>query len=257
MGRYFTKNKILIPGENMSDILQGSLKPHGFPMPDFSIKRRVFRFEATNTRVDTGRCSAYWTMADGRKCISEYTVDRQGNLYETYFFSSEGIEALSPKRLFERVKDSHLSYEHDPDIELIAKMILDSAGQNMWSVDVCIAKEAQLLRTRPPYFLFYHKPNIPIVPTWSLICAYREAQNKSVPFILVQGDTGSASWRDRETYILIGVENEALLNNQLRAHPCKVPIEDYKTFNLTVIDTRDLQQPFNEDVCTAAAQWKA
>ncbi len=239
----------------MSDSLQDRVSLDAYPMADFSSKARTFQFKTETVRVDVGRCSGYWTLADGRKCISEHTADKQSNLYETYFFSSVGLEAVSPQNLFEKVKGAHKTYEHDADIQVTVEKVKDSLGHKMWAVDVCIAKGRRLLRARPPYFKFYEKSDIPIAPTWPVINAYRNAQAKSMAFIVVQGDTGSASWGDKETYRLVEINDVEALEAQLQAYPCKTPIGDYKTFNLAVIDARDVQQPFNEAVYALAADW--
>ena len=75
----------------MSDAFQDRVNLDAYPMADFSSKSRTFQFKTETVRVDIGRCSGYWTLADGRKCISEHTADKQSNLYETYFFSSCGL----------------------------------------------------------------------------------------------------------------------------------------------------------------------
>lgn len=227
------------------------------PMPDFSTKQRFFRYESDKSRIDLGCCSGYWVLPDGRHCISEHTADLFGNIFETYFFSSIGLEDLSVDALFEQVKAGHLHYEHVPDIAYTAAIINDSLGQPCWAVDVCIVSADKLLRKRPPHFLFYSEPRIPIGPIWQIISRYRSAQSAAIPFIMVAGVTGSSSWRDSDTFRMIDIGSEAELKARLKAYPCKLPIEDYTKFNLGVIDARDRHQPFNETVYRVAEDWLA
>lgn len=228
-----------------------------FPIADFSLKPRVFRFDSTHSRVDLGHCSGYWSMFDGRKCVSEHSADRFGNIYETYFFSSIGLEEQSSDVLFEQVKAAHTAYEHDPDISVTSTIVKDSLDQLCWAVDVCIASAARLFRKRPPHFQFYSLPTIPIAPVWTIIERYRDAQQTSIPFILIAGETGSASWRDSDSYSLVNLKNEAELKARLAKYPAHIPTSDYSQFNLGIIDARDNQQPFNEAVYCPAADWDA
>lgn len=226
-----------------------------FPIADFSRKPRIFRFDSSHSRVDLGHCSGYWNLFDGRQCISEHSADRFGNIYETYFFSSAALEDQSSDVLFEHVKAAHTGYEHDPDISVTSTIVKDSLDQSCWAIDVCIASATRLFRRRPPHFQFYGLPAIPIAPAWSLIERYREAQEASIPFILVAGETGSASWRDSDSYSLVNLKNEAELKARLAKYPSQPPNADYSQFNLGVIDARDKQQPFNEAVYSSAADW--
>ncbi|MEQ8205922.1 MAG: hypothetical protein RIA65_07090 [Woeseia sp.] len=226
-----------------------------FPIADFSRKPRVFQFDGSRSRVDLGHCSGYWNLFDGRKCISEHSADRFGNIYETYFFSSAGLEDQSSDALFEHVKAAHTAYEHDPDISATSAIVIDSLDQSCWAIDVCIASATRLFRKRPPHFQFYGLPTIPIAPVWGLIERYREAQKASIPFILVAGETGSASWGDSDTYSLIYLKSEAELEARLAEYPSHMPTADYCQFNLGIIDARDKQQPFNEAVYCLAADW--
>ena len=226
-----------------------------FPIADFSRKPRVFRFDSTLSRVDLGHCSGYWSMCDGRKCISEHSADRFGNIYESYFFSSLRLEDRSSNELFEMVKAAHTAYEHDQDISVTSAIVKDSLDQPCWAIDVRIASATKLFRARPPHFQFYSLPTIPIAPVWSLIKRYRVAQKASIPFLLIAGETGSTSWRDSDSYSLLNLNSEAELKARLAEYPSQIPTTDYSQFNLGIIDARNKQQPFNEAVYCLATDW--
>lgn len=223
-------------------------------LPNFDKKSRSFRFNDGDERVDLGRCSAYWTMVDGRPMISEHTTDRDGNIVETYFFAKNGLEDQSPDTLFSSVKAAHKSYEHDPSIEFSAFTTVDDNDMALWAVDVLIANKRHVIRERPPFFKFYGDWQLPLTP-WPVLQDYRQAQWAGNSFLVIEGETGSASWRDSDIYKLVPAKDEQSLNAQLNKYPCKMPKEDYANFNFAVIDARDSEQPFNQSVCFRAADW--
>ena len=152
-----------------------------YPLPDFSNRVRIFRFEPGVERVDLGKSSAYWLMPNGRRCISEFSVDRLGQVFETYIFSTIDIEPCDPKFLFQQVKAAHLSYKHDPDMKLAATQLFDDHENMFWALDVMIADRVQVYRQRLPFWRWFKTREIRIT-MWSLYDAYRTAQQKRLRF---------------------------------------------------------------------------
>lgn len=225
-----------------------------YPMPDFSNKRRIFRFEDGIERVDLGKSSGYWLLPGGRRCISEFRVDRLGQVYETYIFSAIDIVPCDPQILFQHVKAAHTEYEHDPDMKLSATQILDDQDNAFWAVDARIADRTQLYRKRQPFWKWFKTREAPIT-MWSLYQTYRAAQKDKTPFILIEGETGDPSWGDSDVFKTVLIESEAELAHRLAALPNKIPASTYARFNEGVIDTRDLCRPLNESVYTLAKNW--
>ena len=227
-----------------------------FPMADFSQKKRTFAFEDTIDRVDLGRCSAYWTMRDGRKCISETSEDRTRNIFETYFFAHQGMETLNADALFAEVKATHnTDYDHDQDIVYSASTVIDDHGRLFWAIDIRIAGATRTFRKRPPFFRFYGDWQIPTIYLWNVVTQYRQAQNVGVQFLVIEGETGSGSWNDRDIYNIIPAKDENALTIQLSTMPNTLPSSDYTKFNFAVIDARNAGQPFNQSVCVRAEDW--
>lgn len=226
-----------------------------YPLAVFSSKKRYFRFETGVDRVDLGCCSGYWTMAGGRRCISEHSVDRAGQIFETYFFSNEGITDQGPKALFEAVKSAHRAYEHDPDIAVSARTVADDEGRSFWALDVLIADHDRVYRVRQPFWQAYFRKDIPI-SMWSLYQTYGKAQRSQIPFLLLRAETGDSSWGDREIYKSVPIGSQAELEASLGSLPNKAPLDTYAVFNHSVVDARDLARPFNESVFTLAVDWQ-
>ncbi|WP_223428766.1 hypothetical protein [Tateyamaria pelophila] len=226
------------------------------PVADFSDKERVFRFSDSNARVDLGRSTGHWIMQDDRKCISELSIDRAGCIFETYFFAQQGLEDTSVQALFELVKAAHLNYDCVSDIGITARVVADRTGTPFHALDVCIADADSLFRKRPPFFEFYQSPNIPRRIRWNALEQYRQYQRSALPFLLIEGTTGSPSWGDSNSYRIVPVDSLSELESKLRATPCAEPKDDYSKFNLGVIDVRDPAQPFTEAVYCLATQWR-
>lgn len=225
-----------------------------YPMPDFSNKARIFRFEPGVERVDLGKSSGYWLMSDRRRCISEFSVDRLGQVFETYIFSTIDIGPCDPRFLFQQVKAAHSSYEHDPDMKLSATHVLDDHGNEFWALDVRIADRIQVYRKRQPFWQWFKTRDIRIV-NWSLFQSYRTAQKYKTPFLLIEGETGDPSWGDSDFFRCLPVASAPELRQRLDALPNKAPISNYAKFNEGIIDARDFDRPFNESVYTLAKDW--
>ncbi|MFT5776995.1 hypothetical protein [Hyphomonas sp.] len=209
----------------------------------------------THARVDVGCCTAYWTMQTGHSLVSEISVDRSGHIYETYFVSKRGLEGLTANALLDHVKAAHLNYDHDADIQISACVAEDRLGEIFCALDVCIADKSRLFRKRPPFYQFYQSTDIPLSLRWDAFKRFREAQETQVPFLLIEGQTGSPSWGDSETASMISINSLAQLEARLKAAPCVIPAKDYCTFNLGVLDARNNDQPFNEAAYCLADQW--
>ncbi|MDA8584827.1 hypothetical protein N9L47_01005 [Rhodobacteraceae bacterium] len=225
------------------------------PIADFSNKKRVFKFCGGNTHVDLGRCSGYWTMPDGRRCVSETSIDRSGRIFETYFFALQGLENKSAQDLFELVKAAHLNYEHVSDIGLSTHIVADRTGTRFHALVVCIADAQNLFRMRPPTFRFYYSPDIPLGMRWTALDQYRQCQVAKLPFLVIEDQSGSPSWGDSTFYRIATVASVSELKSKLQAVPSSEPAGDYSNFNLGVIDARDLDQPFNETVYSLTPKW--
>lgn len=225
-----------------------------YQLPNFDKKQRCFRFQEKVERVDLGRCHAYWTLEDGRPCISEHTVDRNDAVFETYFFERLSDEHQDPATLFSKVKTGHNDYEHDPEIVISSSALCDDNSMPVWAVDVLIAKRQKLFCKRPPFFKFYGDWQLPILP-WDVMTLYQQAQYAGIEYLIIEGETGSASWRDSDTYKLVPAKDTETLKAKLSALPNKMPLDDYSKFNMGIIDASDLNQPFNEGVCSPAQQW--
>lgn len=225
------------------------------PLPDFSSKTRVFEFKPGVDRTDVGRCTGYWLLKDGRRCVSEISLDRAGHIFETYFFSKIGLEHLTEQQLFEQVKAAHLNYDHDPALTYCVSEVEDNCGEIFWVVEICIAEKTKLLRHRKPFFKFYARPDLPQSLRWPAMRGYFEAQQTQTPFLLLEGETGSPSWGDSNFHKLTQIESLALLETRLREKPVREPVEDYRKFNLGIIDARNPDQPFNETVYHLAENW--
>lgn len=227
----------------------------GHPLPDFSTKPRIFQFKTGANRTDVGHCSGYWVLGDGRRCVSEITLDRSGRIFETFFFAKTGLEQMNPHQLFQQVKAAHLNYDHDPDLAYHASEMEDDHGEIFWAVDICIAEKARLIRKRKPFFEFYTKPDVPMSLRWPAMRDYFEAQQTQIQFLLLEGETGSPSWGDSDFHKLIPIESLAALEARLRENPVRIPSDDYRKFNLGIIDARNPDQPFNETVYHLAENW--
>ena len=227
-----------------------------YPIADFSNKARQFRFEPGVERVDLGRMgSGYYLMPGRRRCISEFSVDRSGQIFVTYFFSTIDLGQCDPRILFQNVKAGHINYEHDPDIKFTVDTIRDDAGNEFFALDVLIADRNRQYRQRAPAWWPYGSKRIPI-QMWSLYQSHRKAQNEGKSFLLVKGQTGDASWGDSTTYRSIPIVSEAGLFDALSARPNIEPHDTYADFNHGVVDARDMDQPFNESQYTLAKDWK-
>lgn len=225
-----------------------------YPLANFSKKTRKFRFEPGVERVDLGQMySGYYLMPNGRRCISEHSVDRSGQIFETYFFSPLELEQCAPRILFQQVKAGHGSYEHDPNIKLSLNTVQDSNENEFFALGVLIADRYQLFRKRPPVWWPFHQ-RIPI-HMWSLYQTHRQAQLEGKPFVLIQGQTGDFSWGDSDVYKTVSIASEAGLADALNARPNSEPHETYTDFNHGVVDARDPDQPFNESIYTLAKDW--
>ncbi|MEM9423102.1 MAG: hypothetical protein AAF986_11510, partial [Pseudomonadota bacterium] len=199
---------------------------HLFLTADFSSKKRCFDFSEGNVRADVGHSHGYWTVEGDRQCNSEVTTDLAGNVYETYFFSQEGIGDASEVELFNAVKNAHTDYTHDPDMRYIVSSVRDDSGAEFWSVDICIADAKRLFRRRPPFFSFYDQrwPKWRYWPVWQ---EYINAQREEASFLLIQGETGSASWRDNTVYNTLMIHTVGELRAKLSSLPNKCPTDDY------------------------------
>lgn len=226
-----------------------------YPMPDFSNKRRIFRFKDGIERVDLGKSSGYWLMYDGRRCISEFNVDRLGQVFETYIFSTIDIATCHPRILFQQVKAAHTSYEHDTDMKLSAKQIHDDHDTAFWALDVRIADRVHVYRKRQPFWKWFKTREIRIT-MWSLFQSYRNAQHNKTPLLLIEGETGDPSWGDSDVFKIVPVASDFELAQRLSALPNKAPTANYAKFNEGIIDARDLDRPFNESVYTLAQNWR-
>lgn len=226
-----------------------------YPIADFSKKARNFRFEPGVNRVGLGQMgSGYYLMPNGRRCISEHSVDRAGQIFQTYFFSTIDMGQCDPRIMFEHVKAGHINYEHDPDIKMSVDVVEDDNGNEFFALDVLIADRYQFYRKRPPAWWPFGKQRIPI-QMWSLFQTHRQAQVERKPFVLVQGQTGDYSWGDSDFFKTILIASEAGLSDALNARPNSAPRETYTDFNHGVIDARDPDQPFNESIYTLAKDW--
>lgn len=227
-----------------------------YPLADFSNKIRNFRFEPGVDRVDLGQMgSGYYLMPNRRRCISEHSVDRLGQIFETYFFSTRDLGRCNPRILFQHVKAGHLNYEHDPDIKMSVDTVRDDNGNEFFALDVLIANRYQLFRKRPPAWWPFHHRRIPI-QMWSLYQMHRQAQIERKPFVLIQGQTGDYSWGDSDVFKTVLIASEGGLADALNVRPNSDPYETYTDFNHGVVDARDLDQPFNERNYTLAKDWK-
>lgn len=226
-----------------------------YPIAKFSANSRVYKFCEGVEQVDLGRSSAYWVMQDQRPCISEHSVDRSGQIFETYFFSNQGMTDNSDVDLFAAVKAAHKTYTHDLDIEYSARTVTDDHQHTFWSLSVKIADNQRLYRDRKPFWKWYETPE-PGISLWSLYQTYCKAQRKQIPFILIEGETGDPSWGDRDIYktVLMGSEEE--LRQRLNALPKVSPPDNYVKFNQGVIDARDPDRPFNESAYTLAKDYE-
>lgn len=225
-----------------------------YPQPNFSNKTRKFRFEPGVDRVDLGQMfSGYYLMPNRRRCISEHNVDRSGQIFETYFFSTLDLERCDPRILFQHVKAGHRHYDHDPDIKISLNTVQDCTGHEFFALAVLIADRYQLFRKRPPVWWPFQK-RIP-VHMWSLYQTHRKAQRERKPFVLIQGQTGDCSWGDSDVFETVMVASEAGLADALNALPNTEPLESYTDFNHGVVDARDPDQPFNESIYTLAKDW--
>ncbi len=225
-----------------------------YPLADFSNKSRVFRFEPGVDRVDLGKSSAYWLMANRRRCTSECSVDRDGQIFETYFFSTLDMAQCDPRMFFQQVKAAHQKYEHVPDMQLSASIVSDDHDNEFWALDVRIADRQQLHRKRQPVWYWFKTRQIRIT-MWSLYQSYQMAQKNKTPFLLIEGETGDYSWGDSDVYKSVPIASEDALASVLSARPNKPPTGTYKRFNQGVIDARDFDRPFTESVYTLAQNW--
>ncbi len=226
-----------------------------YPIADFSDKLRAFRFEPGIERVDLGKSSGYWLMPNRRRCISEFSVDRLGQIFETYIFSTIDIGQCDPRFLFQQVKAAHCTYEHDPDMKLSATQVLDDHKNEFWALDVRIADRIQIYRKRQPFWKWFNTREIRIV-MWSLFQSYRTAQKHKTPFLLIEGETGDPSWGDSDLFKSIPIATESELRQRLDVLPNKAPTSNHTKFNEGIIDARDFDRPFNESVYTLAPDWK-
>ena len=227
-----------------------------YPIADFSNKARQFRFEPGIDRVDLGRMgSGYYLMPGGRRCISEHSVDRSGQIFVTYFFSTIDLGQADARILFQHVKAGHIDYEHDPDLKISLRTVDDDNENEFFALDVLIADRYRHYRRGAPAWWPYGSQRIPI-QMWSLYQFHRKAQIEGKQFLLIQGQTGDASWGDSNTYRSIPIVSEAGLFDALNARPNVEPHETYSDFNHGVVDARDMDQPFNESLYTLAKDWE-
>ncbi|MEX6634795.1 hypothetical protein [Hyphococcus lacteus] len=183
------------------------------------------------------------------------TIDRSSNIFETYFFSKIGLENLTATQLFDMVKSGHLQYDHDDSIQFAVRSVKDDVGNIFWAVEVLIANSIKLIRKRPPFFEFYEGVDVPQAFRWSALKGYMDAQRNGIPFLLIEGETGSPTWKDSDTHRIVPIGSEAALIEKLKEKPTTLPITDYTSHNLGVIDARDLSRPFNHTTYHPAKHW--
>lgn len=226
-----------------------------YPIAEFKNKTRLFQFGPGVDRVDLGgMISGYYLMPGRRRCISECSVDRSGQIFETYFFSTLNLNPCDPRLMFQHVKAGHLSYDHDPEIKLDLTKVEDDNGHSFWALDALIADRNRRYRKRLPVWWPYHRSDIHM-NMWELYQAHRKAQIENIEFLLIRGQTGDPSWGDSDFYKCISCRREGNLRDALQAMPSSAPRQTYTNFNHAVIDARDPNQPFNESVFTLANAW--
>ena len=224
-----------------------------YPVPDFYHIERVYIFANGVKQVDLGQSDG--PMKDGRMWHKEVTATADGKIIQTYFFSKIGIEALSAEALFDLVKSSHTSFEHDPEMPVQVNSVEDRQGHLLWVVQICAIDGERRYTERYPYYWPYD----PTLPTYSwpdLINRYSNAQNRGAAYLLLCQDTWDAAKQDPDLgYYITEVDGAAAAVSKLQ----ELDLGDYHGAGrdrcIAVIDASDPNQPFNEGIYHPAKDW--
>ncbi len=113
-----------------------------YPKPDRSDHEPNFTKTDENEVIDIG-----WSdgeLSDGRPYRTECWAESHITMM-TFFFSTAGLESRSERQLQELLASEGLVRFLSDEKHLCAKKITDAGGNDMWSVNVVIGTEEELL----------------------------------------------------------------------------------------------------------------
>ena len=129
-----------------------------YPKPDRSDHNPNFVKSAENEALDIGWNEGF--LSDGRPYRAECWAEDQVTML-TFFFSTNGMENYSDAMFIELLGKEELVEFLSEETYVSAMPVTDASGNDMWSVNVVIGSEDELLARDSVKLRAYDKENVP------------------------------------------------------------------------------------------------